>query len=87
VKDSEEAEIGSEVLRIGADLEKRFGAGPEQEVIEDFRVVLTERVQLMGNGEYHVEVGHAEHFLFAGGEPALARLRLALWGSADYDTL
>jgi hypothetical protein len=33
----------------------------------------------MGQCEYHVEVGHAEQLSVAGGEPALARLRLALW--------
>src|SRR5687767_11695858 len=33
----------------------------------------------MWNGEYDMEVGHAEHFFFTRGEPALACLRLALW--------
>ena len=28
--------------------------------------------------EHHMEIGHAEQVLLTGGEPALARLRLAL---------
>ena len=36
----------------------------------------------MRQREDHMEVGHAEHFFFSRGEPALARLRLALWAVA-----
>ena len=67
------------MLRIGCDLQKCGSSDLEQEIIEDLRVVLAKRNQLVRQGENHVEITYAEQFLFAGGEPALARLRLALW--------
>ena len=79
VQDAEETNLRAQMLRVGRNLEERGRAGPEQQVIQHSRIVLAEGVQLMRYGEYDVEVRHAEEFLFAGGEPALARLRLALW--------
>src|SRR5215471_15358209 len=79
VQDAQKSDLRPQMLRISSNLKKCGGAGLEQQAIEHFRIVLAEWIQLMGNGEYHMKVGHAEHFFFAGGEPALARLRLALW--------
>jgi hypothetical protein len=79
VQDTQKTNLCSQMLRVAGDLKERGRAGLEQQAIEDFRIVLTEWIQLVRNGEYHMKVGHAEHFFFAGGEPALARLRLALW--------
>ena len=53
-------------------------AGAKQQVIKHRLVALAKRIQLMRQSENNVEVRHAEQFLLAGGEPALARLRLAL---------
>src|SRR5205085_693957 len=41
-------------------------------------VPLAKRIQFMWECENNVEIRHAEHFSLTGGEPALARLRLAL---------
>ena len=64
---------------IGCHLQKCGSGGLEQEIIEDFWVVLAQWDQLVRQGENDVEITYAEQFLFAGSEPALARLRLALW--------
>ena len=42
------------------------------------RVALGQRVELVGQGEHHVEVGHGQQFGAPGGEPALLGERLAL---------
>jgi|SRR5579872_1126745 len=78
VQDAEKTDLCSQMLRIGGNLKECGCAGLEQQAIEYFRIVLAKWVQLMRQREDHMEVGHAEHFFFAGGEPALARLRLAL---------
>ena len=79
VQDAQKTDLRPQMLRVGRNLKECGCAGLEQQAIEHFRVVLAKRIQFMRDGEYHMEVGHAEHFSFAGGEPALARLRLALW--------
>jgi len=79
VQDAQKTNLRSQVLRVGRDFQEGGRAGLKQEVIEYFRMVLAKWNQLMRDGEDHMEIGHAEHLSFAGGEPALARLRLALW--------
>src|ERR1039457_1976065 len=79
VQDAQKTDLRSQVLRVGRDFQEGGRAGLKQEVIEYFRMVLAKRSQLMRDGENHMEIGHAEPFSFARGEPALARLRLALW--------
>src|SRR5262245_15144113 len=79
VQDTEKADFCSQVLGVSGNLQECGCASLKQQAIEDFWIVLAKGIQLMWDGEYHMEVGHAEHFFFAGGEPALARLRLALW--------
>ena len=79
MQDAQKTDLCPQMRRIGRNLKECGCAGLEQQAIEHFRIVLAKWVQLMWQREYHMEVRHAEHFLFAGGEPALARLRLALW--------
>src|SRR5215469_2321836 len=79
VQNAQKPDLRRQMLRISSNLKECGCAGLEQQTIEHFRIVLAERIQLVRDGEYHMEVGHAEHFSFASGEPALARLRLALW--------
>ena len=78
VQDAQEADLGSQVLRVGRDFEQCRRRWSETAGHRALRVALAKRIQLMRQREDHMEVRHAEHFLFAGGEPALARLRLAL---------
>ena len=82
MQDAQETNLCSQMLRVSGHLKECGGAGLEQQAIEHFRIVLTEWIQLVRDGEDHMKVGHAEHFFLAGGKPALACLRLALWAMA-----
>ena len=79
MQDAQKTDFRAQMLRISRNRKEGGCAGLEQEVVEDLRIALAKRIQFMRDGEDYVEVGHAEHFSFAGGEPALAGLRLALW--------
>jgi hypothetical protein len=48
VEHSEEADFGAEMLGIASDLEKGFGTGLQQQMVEDFLVLQGERRQFMG---------------------------------------
>src|SRR5271156_1819676 len=78
VQNAEEADLGSEVLWVGRNFEHGLSAGAEEQIVEQPRIALTERVQLVGQGKDDMEAGYAEQVLFAPCEPALARLGLAL---------
>ena len=56
VKDAEEADLGTKVLRVSGDLKHGFRAGPEQQVVENALVPLTQRCQFMRQSENHVKV-------------------------------
>ena len=45
---TEEADFGAEMLGIASDFEEGFGAGLQQQMIQDFFVLQGERRQLMG---------------------------------------
>src|SRR3984957_20358907 len=78
VQNAEEADLGSEVLGVGRNFEHGLSAGAGEEIVERAGVVVTERIQLVGQGKDDVEVGHAEQILFAPCQPAQACLSLAL---------
>jgi hypothetical protein len=54
VQHTQEADLGSEVLRIGCDLQERCGAGAQQEVIYNLFVLQSQRRQFVRNREDHV---------------------------------
>jgi hypothetical protein len=78
VQNAQEADLGSEVLRVGRNFEHGLSAGAEEQIVEQPWIALTERVQLVGQGKDDVEVGHAEQILFVPCQPSLACLSLAL---------
>ena len=78
VQNTEKADLRPEVSRVFGDFEHRCRAAPEQQVIQDGLIGLAERNQFMRKREDHMKVRHAENVLLTGGEPPLARLRLAL---------
>src|SRR5579872_3277904 len=78
MQDAQKTDLSAQMLGIGRNLQHGGRAGLKQEVIEDTRIALTKRNQGVGQCEDYVEVRHAEQFLLSRGEPALARLRLAL---------
>ena len=48
VEHTEEADFGAEMVGIASDFEEGFGAGLQQQMIQDFLVLQGERRQLMG---------------------------------------
>jgi hypothetical protein len=48
VEHTEEADLGAEMFGIASDFEEGFGAGLQQEVVEEFLVLQGERCQFMG---------------------------------------
>ena len=48
VEHTEEADFGAEMLRVASDLEECFGAGLQQQMVQDFLVLQSERRQFMG---------------------------------------
>jgi hypothetical protein len=65
VENAEEADLSSEVLGVGRNFEHGLSTGAEEQIVEQPRIALTERVQLVGQGKDDVEVGHVEQILFA----------------------
>ena len=78
VENAEEADLGSEVLGVGRNLEHGLSAGAKEQIVKQPWIALAERVQLVGQGKDDVEVGDAEQILFAPCQPSLACLGLAL---------
>ena len=77
-EDAEKTDLGSQMLRIGSQIEPSFRAGAEQQVVDHLGVPLAEWIEFLGEGKDHREIGDAEQFLFSRGQPALTRLGLAL---------
>jgi hypothetical protein len=48
VEHTEEADLGAEMFGIASDFEEGFGTGLQQEMVQDFLVLQSERRQLMG---------------------------------------
>src|ERR1700723_4441210 len=64
------ADLGSEMLGVEGHLEKSFGAGPEQQIVEELLVLQHEWRELMRQGKHYVEVADGEQFFLASREPA-----------------
>src|SRR5260370_42483421 len=79
MQDADDADLSTQAFRVRGYFQKRCGSGSKQQVVEAARVFECKHVQLMRHAEDDVEVSSRQHFLFAGGNPALARLRLTLW--------
>lgn len=78
VENAEDADFGAQVLGIGRDFPQGGGRGGEKEVVKRTRIVLRQDVDLVGDGEDDVKVVGREEFALPGGQPAFARLCLAL---------
>lgn len=78
VEDGEEPEAGAEVAWVLGDLLKRLGRRAQQQVVDDPRVLESERRQRLRQGEHHVRVGHGQHLGLARLEPAGLRAALTL---------
>ncbi len=78
VEDAEETDLGAEVPGIRGDLDQCLGAGAEEQSVDHFFVLQCQRRQLMGKREDDMRVGHRQQFGASRGQPAVARLALAL---------
>ena len=75
----EETDLGSEMLGVEGDLQKGFGAGPKQQIVEEFFVLEQEWRKLVGQGKDHVKVADCEQFFLASREPTATGCHLTLW--------
>ncbi len=78
VQNADETNLRAQPFGVGRNLEHGISAGAEKQVIQNPGVTLTQRVQLVWQSEYDVEVWNFEEFLLSRGEPALASLCLTL---------
>src|ERR1019366_8563366 len=78
VQDADHADLSAQVFAIDGDLEQSLSAGGEQQVVEQTRILQGQHVEFVGHGEHDMEVTGGQQFAFAGRQPALACLGLAL---------
>jgi hypothetical protein len=78
VEHAEEADLGSEVARIGSDFEERGGAGLEEQAVDEALVLVSEWRQLVGERKDHMNVANGQEFLAPLSQPAVACTGLTL---------
>ena len=78
VQDADHADLCAQVFAIHGDLEQGLSAGGEQQVVEQTRVLQGQHIEFVRHSEHDMEVASGQEFAFAGRQPALARLGLAL---------
>jgi hypothetical protein len=76
VEHAKEADFGAQMLGIASDFQEGFGAGLQQEMIQDFLVLQGERRQLMRKGEDNMDVARGEKFLTTRFEPTVTSVGL-----------
>jgi hypothetical protein len=74
----EETDLGPEMLGVEGNLQKSFGTGPEQQMVEEFFVLQHQWRELVGQGKDHVEVVDGEQFFLASHEPTTTGCDLTL---------
>ncbi len=78
VEDAEEADLGAEMLRVRGNFDQGLGAAAEKQPVDHFFILQGQRRQLVGQRKHDMSVGRSEQFGAPGGQPAVARLALAL---------
>jgi hypothetical protein len=63
---------------VGCDFKHGLSGSPEEQIVKQARMSLTEWVQRMRQSKDDMEVGHGEQVLLTPRKPALARLGLTL---------
>jgi hypothetical protein len=74
MKNAEKANLGSQVFRIGSNLQERCGAGSKQKGVKQRLIMKRQRRECMGNCEYNVHVRNRQEFLLTGRQPLSARI-------------
>jgi len=78
VEHAEKADLGAEVMSIGSNFEEGGGAGLEEQAVDKALVLISERRQLVREGEDHMKVGNGQEFFAPLRQPAVARPGLTL---------
>src|SRR5450756_239169 len=78
VQDADHADLGAQVFAIDGDLQQGLSAGGEQQIVKQTWVFQSQHVEFVGHSEHDMEVTGGQEFAFAGRQPALASLCLAL---------
>jgi hypothetical protein len=78
MKHTEKADLRSQVLRIGGNLDQRFSACPEQKVVESLLVLQCQRGQVVRNRENYMKVRNFKQVFSAFSQPLLAGVGLTL---------
>ena len=73
MKNTEKADLGSQVFRIGSNLQESSGADSKQKCVHQFLVMKRQRRKGMGDRENHVQVRNSQEFLLTGGQPLPSR--------------
>src|SRR6516162_1471317 len=75
---TEEADVGSQMGGITRDFQQGFGAGPEQQTVDEFPVLKGQRSQLRRQSENDMDVGRGQQFTATRLDPAFTRTGLTL---------
>src|SRR5258708_17485621 len=78
VQDTEEADLGAEVLGVAGNLDESLGAAAEQQRVDHFLVLEGERRQLVWEREDDMRIARREEFGAACRQPVVACLALTL---------
>jgi len=65
VKDTEEADLASQMAGIARHFQQRFRTGPEQEIVDDLLVLQGQRGEPTRNSEDDMDVGGGQQFAAA----------------------
>jgi hypothetical protein len=72
VQNADKADLGSEVPGIGGNLNQRFRAGSEQQIVDNLLVLQSQRREFVWQRENDMRVACGQEFALSGGKPALA---------------
>ena len=78
VENAEEADLSTEMFRVGGDFDQRLGAAAEEQSVEQGFVLQSQRRQLMRERKDNMSIGRRQKFGASCGQPTIARLVLAL---------
>ena len=80
MQDRKKTDARSQMLGVPSHPKHRLSGRSEQQIVEHFGVVSAQRIELVWQRKYHMEVGNFQQLLLACCEPALAP---DTWGSVD----
>ena len=79
VQHTEEADLCAEQSRVACHLEKCFGTGTEQEIVEDTFILQNQWRQPVGQREDDMEVARRKEFSSTRSDPPFSSSCLTLW--------